>query len=179
MTDSAKQEKFLQCSRNLTRVVIEIGCGPKKKDQAYIGIDSVDLPGVDIVHNLEDGLPFIPENSVDEVTSAHTLEHIANFEGLMKDIHRILKKDGIHSVVVPHWSNPHYYSDFTHKRFFGLYTFDYFTPQSMQTLQRKVPDFYTDFHFQVTERRLKFKVSPSPRNWFNFLIARPLFNSSD
>ncbi len=179
MSEVEKSEIFRKLASRDHPVVIELGCGPYKKDTTYIGIDLLDLPGVDIVHNLEEGLAFIPDASVDVVTSSHVLEHLVQFDQMMQEIHRILKKDGVHKVVVPHWSNPHYYSDYTHKRFFGLYTFDYFTPKTQQVLNRKVPDFYTSFHFIVTERTLRFKANPSPRNLLNLLVAKPLFNASN
>jgi SAM-dependent methyltransferase len=170
---------FLQLTHNKERVLIELGCGPLKRNPESIGIDMLPLPGVDIIHNIEEGLAFIPDNSVDEIQSFHFLEHIVSFESLMKDIHRILKKDGIHKATVPHFSNPHYYSDYTHKRFFGLYTFDYFCPKAEQPLNRKVPDFYNTFHFKVTFRKYTFKTNLSPRNIVNILLVNPLFNSSN
>ena len=170
---------FSDLSAGREKVVIELGCGPNKAHADVIGIDLLPLPGVDIVHNTEEGLAFIPDNSVDEISSSHFLEHIVNFEALMKEIHRVLKPGGVHKVTVPHFSNPHYYSDFTHKRFFGLYTFDYFSKASDQSLKRKVPDFYVDFHFVVTRRDLLFIRYFSMRNFFTYFLARPLFNSSD
>src|SRR5687768_13241645 len=124
-TDKNNEDLFRHLISNKNRVVIELGCGPLKRDSDSIGIDMLAIPGVDIVHDLEKGLSFIPDNSVDEISSSHVLEHITSFENLMREIHRILKKEGIHKVTVPHFSNPYYYSDYTHKRFFGLYTFDY------------------------------------------------------
>ena len=124
---------FSDLSAGKQRVIIELGCGPNKTAADVIGIDLLPLPGVDIVHNTEEGLHFIPDNSVDEISSSHFLEHIVNFESLMKEIHRVLKPGGLNKVTVPHFSNPHYYSDFTHKRFFGLYTFDYFSMRNFFT----------------------------------------------
>lgn len=177
--DSDNGIKFRELILHKERVSIELGCGPLKRNPDSIGIDMLPIPGVDIVHNLEEGLAFIPDNSVDEISSFHVMEHISSFETLMREIHRILKINGIHKVTVPHFSNPHYYSDYTHKRFFGLYTFDYFCPKSEQKLNRKVPDFYTDFHFKVLDRKFAFKRNLSPRNILNILIAGPLFNMSD
>ena len=178
-TATSNTELFLDLIRNRERVVVELGPGPGLKSAGAIGIDLLPLQGVDIVHNLENGLSFIPDNSVDEITSSHVLEHISNFEGLMRDIHRILKKGGVHKVIVPHFSNPHYFSDWTHKRFFGLYTFDYFSKKADQELYRKVPDFYTDFYFKVTVRKFNFKIHPSPRNILNIIFANPVFNSTN
>jgi len=137
------------------KVVLELGCGPHRKE-GRIGIDRLDLPSVDIVSDLEDGLFFLPDKSVDEVHCRSVLEHIENFENLMQEIVRVLKSDGTAHIFVPHFSNPYFYSDYTHKRFFGLYTFYYFVDTRRQ-LKRKVPDFYTDFRINVISQQLVFK----------------------
>lgn len=174
-----KREKFLELIHSKTRVVVEIGCGTRKQSGDYIGIDLLPLEGVDIQHNLEEKLTFIPDNSVDEVCSSHVLEHVTQFDQLMEEIHRILKPGGVHTVTVPHFSNPYYYSDPTHKRFFGLYTFDYFARKQDQELNRKVPDFYYTFHFKVRTREYRFKTHFSPRNLLNIVFAQPFFNLSN
>lgn len=173
------RELFRQLIESRDRVIVELGSGPAKKAPGSIGVDLLPLAGVDIVHNLEEGLGFIPDNSVDEIASWHVLEHITNFEQLMREVHRVLKPTGVHRVTVPHFTNPHYYSDWTHKRFFGLYTFDYFAKKQDQSLSRTVPDFYVDFHFKVTHRQFNFKRNLAPRNLINRYIASPVFNSSN
>lgn len=135
-------------------VIVDLGCGQKTK-QGRIGVDKLDLPNVDIVADLEDGLSFLPDNSVDQIHSRSVLTHIENFENLMREIVRVLKKDGTAHVFVPHFSNPYYYSDYTHKRFFGLYTFYYFVDTECQ-LRRKVPNFYTDIRIKIISQRLVF-----------------------
>ena len=149
-------------------VTIELGCGPKKKD-GRIGVDKVDLPNVDIVADLENGLPFFPDDSVDEIHCRSVFEHIENFENLMKEIVRVLKDNGKAYVSVPHFSNPYYYSDYTHRRFFGLYTFYYFVDVERQ-LKRKVPNYYTDIRINIISQRLIFK-SPF---WFSRQIKKLL-----
>lgn len=135
-------------------VIVELGCGPTKK-QGRIGIDCLDLPGVDIVADLEKGLPFLPDNSVDEVHARSLLEHVGNLAGLMRDLCRIVKPGGTIHIFVPHFSNPYFYSDYTHSKFFGLYTFYYFVRAEKQ-LQRKVPVFYQDIRFEVRSLELQF-----------------------
>jgi SAM-dependent methyltransferase len=137
------------------KVVLELGCGPHRKE-GRIGIDRLDLPSVDIVSDLEDGLSFLPDKSVDEIHCRSVLEHIENFENLMREIVRVLKNDGLAYIYVPHFSNPYFYSDYTHKRFFGLYTFYYFVDTKCQ-LKRKVPDFYPDFRINIISQKLVFK----------------------
>jgi len=136
-------------------VVIELGCG-KKKNNNRITIDKLDLINVDIMADLESGLPFLPDQSVDEIYCKSVLEHVINFEVLMREIVRVLKPDGRAYVFVPHFSNPYYYSDYTHARHFGLYTFFYFV-ESKDQLKRKVPNFYTDIRIRIHSIQLVFK----------------------
>jgi predicted SAM-dependent methyltransferase len=136
-------------------VVIDLGCG-RKSGAGRITIDKVNSPDVDIVADLEDGLGFLPDRSVDEIHCRSVLEHIENFEELTAEMVRVLKNGGTAHIFVPHFSNPYYYSDYTHRRFFGLYTFYYFVEQEHQ-LSRKVPNFYTDTRIKVLSLRLIFR----------------------
>ena len=152
-------------------VIVELGCG-RKKTQGRIGIDKFDLPHVDIVADLEEGLAFLPDHSVDEIHCRSVMEHIENFETLMAEMVRVLKADGTAHIFVPHFSNPYYYSDYTHKRFFGLYTFYYFVSPQYQP-RRKVPDYYTQTRIRILSQRLVFRsaftlINPFRKlfNWF-------------
>jgi SAM-dependent methyltransferase len=135
-------------------VVLEPGCGRRKRAGA-IGVDRIDLPDVDIVADVEQGLDFLPDGCVDEIYARSFFEHMQNFEGLMSEIVRVLKKEGRVFVFVPHFSNPYYYSDPTHKRFFGLYSFYYFV-DSKEQLKRKVPDFYFGTKIRILSQKLIF-----------------------
>lgn len=150
-------------------VVVEIGCGSNKPADR-IGIDLVDLAGVDIVADLNLGLPFLPDASVDEIHSSHVLEHIREFELLMKEIERVTRPGGRIFIRVPHFSNPYYYSDYTHVRFLGLYTFFYFVDTEHQ-LRRKVPTFYSTIRFRVESIKLEFRSHFKPIH----LVKRQFF----
>ena len=158
------------------RIVIELGCGPNKIAGA-IGVDKYQGEAVDIIADIEKGLPFLPDNSVDELFSRHLLEHIENLEPLIREIFRVLKPGGIHRVIVPHFSNPHFYSDYTHRRFFGLYTFDYFADDASK-LKRKVPSFYNDLQFHITKRYLRFYSTKHLRNFRRSIVAKWVNRSS-
>ena len=136
-------------------LVVDLGCGPKKKP-GRVAVDKVDLPHVDIVADIEEGLPFLPDQSVDEIHCRSVLEHVQNFEHLMGEMVRVLKRNGKAYVFVPHFSNPYYYSDYTHKRPFGLYSFYYFVETKHQ-LRRKVPTFYTNIRIDILSQRLVFR----------------------
>jgi hypothetical protein len=89
----------------------------------------------------------------------------------MQELYRVTRADGRIEIVVPHFSNPYGFSDPTHVRFFGLYTFYYFADEVDQPT-RKVPSFYLSERFAVTEVQIKLlrgaKLSKpllSPLNW--------------
>jgi SAM-dependent methyltransferase len=154
-------------------VAIEIGCGPKRRDMSVITIDRVDLDTVDIVADIEQGLGFLPDRCVTRLYCRSVLEHIENFESLLREMLRVLKEDGQAYIYVPHFSNPYFYSDYTHKRFFGLYSFYYFVDPQKQ-LKRKVPVFYTDIRLEILSLKLVFKtpfwISRHLRKLFGLLI---------
>jgi len=158
-----------QVFRGSKPVILELGCGRKKKPGA-IGIDKIDLPAVDIVANIEDGLDFIPGGSVDEIYAHSFFEHVEDFEKLMMEIVRVLKKDGRVFAYVPHFSNPYYYSDPTHKSFFGLYSFYYFV-KSQHQLKRKVPDYYYDIKIRILSQKLIFSSQFPLRRIFKKILG--------
>ncbi len=150
-------------------VVVDLGCGERKRP-GRIGVDRVDLPQVDIVADLEAGLPFLPDRSVDEIHCRSVLEHIGNFEHLLGEMVRVLKDSGRACIFVPHFSNPYFYSDYTHKRPFGLYTFYYFADPAHQP-RRKVPSFYTDIRIEVLSLKLKFRSPIRILRWSRQLVG--------
>ena len=95
------------------RVIVELGCGPNKRP-GRIGIDRLPLPGVDIVADVEQGLRFLPDQSVDEIHSESFFEHIDNLESLMREIVRVLKPGARNYLFVPHFSSPLYYLSLIH-----------------------------------------------------------------
>lgn len=171
------KEELLNVLATTHKVVIDLGCGPNKKEGA-IGFDYADLPGVDYVANLEEGLSFLPDNSVDVYLNSHFLEHISQLELLMSEIHRTLKPGGRLKVIVPHFSNPYYYSDYTHVRFFGLYSFDYFSGLD-HGYRRKTPVYNNSFQYRILTRRLIFRSPYLPViSSIKKHIFTPLFNCS-
>ncbi|MBL7196750.1 MAG: methyltransferase domain-containing protein [Candidatus Omnitrophica bacterium] len=149
-------------------LVLDLASGDKainKKRQGRVTTDILDLANIDIVCDLNEGLTFLPDNSVDEIYSAMTLEHIENLTGLMNEIHRILKPWGKKFVIVPHFSNPYSYSDPTHKNYFGLYSFHYFSKADPR-YKRSVPGFYFKNKFEVLKLRLLFS---SPLRFTNLI----------
>jgi len=46
------------------------------------------------VADLNNGLIFLENNSIDEIQAFHFLEHVVDLEFFMSEIYRVLKKDG-------------------------------------------------------------------------------------
>ncbi|MEM5793040.1 MAG: class I SAM-dependent methyltransferase [Candidatus Aenigmatarchaeota archaeon] len=111
-------------SKSLTnkKVFLEIGSGGKRLFENSLTLDKEKIRNVDIFYNLENGnLPF-KDKVFDGVYASHVLEHIQNFDQLMKEIHRVLKTKGKLIIKVPYGQSylaKHPY----HVRFFSLNSF--------------------------------------------------------
>lgn len=155
--------KIKERIKNKDKIILELGPGEKKFSPETIGIDIVQKESVDIIWDLNKGFSFIEDNVVDKIISHHVLEHIENLEFLMKESFRILKKNGVFERTVPHFSNPYFYSDYTHNKFFGLYSFNYFYNEN-NYFHRQVPLYYYDIRFMVEEIKLIFRSPFRIRN---------------
>ena len=82
---------------------VDLGCGKRKVKNA-IGIDADPNSNADIICNL--GVEPIPleSNSVDKVTATQFFEHLADPIPVLNEVCRILKKDGVLFIEVPHYS---------------------------------------------------------------------------
>lgn len=141
-------------SKNFHQTKIEFGPGNTKFDESYIGLDCIEKDSVDFKCDLNEGLEFIESATVDAVYSSHFLEHVENLGNFMKEIHRVLKTNGIFESKVPHFSNPYFYSDYTHSKYWGLYSISYFSTDSW--FKRGVPSYYNDIDFKISSIQLNF-----------------------
>jgi len=82
---------------------LNLGSGNFKKN-GYINIDINKDLNPDIVYNLEIFPYPFKKNSFDIIEADHILEHLSDPFQVMKELHRILKKDGILIIRVPHFS---------------------------------------------------------------------------
>ena len=151
------KQKILHRLANHLRVELELGCGGNKRNKNAIGIDALDYPDVDIVGDIYEVLECFPPQSVDAVSSYHFVEHISDVPGLISKLARLVKPGGYVEFVAPHFSNPYFYSDPTHRSFFGLYTFCYYADKS--PFMRKVPTYGFVAEFDLINVDLIFKSS--------------------
>ena len=124
---------------------LNIGCGNDyKKD--YINLDYNSIYKLDVNHNLNKFPYPFEDEYFDEIYASHILEHIDDLFKTMDELLRILKKDGIIHIRIPHFSNGLGYSDLSHKRFFGYNTF-----KIMES------GYYNrEFNFEIIETKFNF-----------------------
>ncbi len=135
-------------------IVLDIGCGDNKLKNS-IGLDIRRLSGVDIICNIEQGLP-VKTATIDKIWCYHVLEHMSDIESFLKEGKRVLKDSGSIIITVPHFSNTLAYSDYTHKRFFGFYTFDYFS--RLKSKYWSVPTYVSpECLFLIERKKLVFR----------------------
>jgi len=146
--------------KELSSVKLDLGCGPSKSSIDSIGIDILDYETVDLVGDIFDVLSSLPDSSVDYVYSSHFFEHIVNVEHLLDELGRVLKEGGMLEVIVPHFSNPYYYSDLTHRTPFGLYSFCYYAITNGM-FRRQVPTYKRTLKFSIDEIELRFQTTKS------------------
>ena len=136
---------------------LELGCGQSKRDKGAVGVDALPLPGVDIVGDAMEVLRSIRSGSVQSIYSEHFMEHVDNPLALLREAERVLVSGGEFRAVIPHFSNPAFYSDPTHSSQFGLYTFAYWVKSSPYS--RKVPQYIEPLDFALVSARHRFKSS--------------------
>ena len=157
---------------SISEVQLDIGCGPSKLKGA-IGIDALDYDEVDLVGDVFDVLESFPNQSVDRVYSKHFFEHVGDLSRLIDEVSRVLKVGGTMHVITPHFSNPYYYSDPTHRTPFGLYTFCYYA-RTDDMFRRQVPVYQRNLVLSLQSVRLSFQTTKGQyvRSAFKKLIER-------
>lgn len=172
MTEVLDKKGILSRLGEIAPVVLDLGCGPTRRHSGWIGVDRLDDEAVDLVGDVFEVLRRFPEGSVDEVRSSHFFEHVDDLPGLMAEIQRVLKKRGLLEVVVPHFSNPYFHSDYTHRRAFGLYTFSYLAKD--EVLKVKVPDYRTGLEFEMESVKMIFRsphrAGHMMKGWMGWLV---------
>lgn len=117
--------------------VLDVGCGINKYEGA-IGLDNNPRTAADVIHDLGD-VPYpFADDEFDLVVSSHSIEHVPDVMAFVEELYRITKNGGRIKIVTPHYTNPDWATDPTHRNHFNCYSFNSFMPE------RQVFDFYTD-----------------------------------
>jgi len=102
--------------------ILDVGCGWNKHTGA-IGIDSNPKTDADVIHDLGT-VPYpFKENEFDEIIARHVIEHVPDALALVTELHRITKPGGRIKIVTPHYSNPDWATDLTHRNHLNSYSF--------------------------------------------------------
>jgi SAM-dependent methyltransferase len=130
---------------------LNLGCGNDIRSD-YVNLDSKLLPGVNVVHDLEN-LPLPFENaSFEFILCQDVLEHVEYIQ-LLKELHRILIPGGKVQIRVPHFTSVNNFRDPTHKKMFSVFLFNMFVKLTLHDR-----GYYFDFHFSESiERRITFR----------------------
>lgn len=108
--------------------ILDVGCGQNKYPGA-IGIDSNPRAHADVVHDLG-VLPYpFPDDEFDQIICRHVIEHVPDVMSFVSELHRITKRGGVIKIVTPHYSNPDWPTDPTHRNHFNSYSFTCFMPE--------------------------------------------------
>ena len=119
----------------MTEARLHLGCGNEILP-GWINHDLADLPGVDVVHDL-DSYPWpFEDDQFAEVRMHHVLEHLAEPVRAIEELHRITGHGGTVEVRVPYWNSTDWASDPTHKTAFSEYSFDFFDPETRHGRER-------------------------------------------
>lgn len=150
---------------------LNVGCGTDIRP-GFVNLDSADLPGVDVVHDLTSlPLPFEDERFV-EVVCQDVLEHMPSYVALLSEIHRIMRPGGLLVVRSPHFTSRAVWLDPTHRTTFSIDTLRFFVAGDMYAER----SYYFPFKF----RALKSARIVFHRNrWmpWNYMLE-PLVNRS-
>ena len=114
---------------NESRRKLHVGCG-RNILEGWINLDLMDLPGVDIVADLDDcknkKLP-LRENSIEEFYVSHVIEHIKNPLDMMEELYRVAMPNAKAIFRCPYGSSDEAFEDPTHVRQYFLNSFGYFS----------------------------------------------------
>ena len=85
----------------MTKTKLNLGCGSRPKE-GWINVDSYQHSGVFRVVDLNEiPMPW-KDVAVDEIFTAHVLEHLRDPVAVLCEFHRMLKPGGRVTVIVPH-----------------------------------------------------------------------------
>lgn len=117
--------------------ILDVGCG-KNKTEGAVGLDNNPRTAADVIHDLgEIPYPF-PDDEFDLVVSNHVVEHVPDVIAFITELHRVTRHGGRIKLLTPHYTNPDWPNDPTHRNLINSYTFNTFLPG------RQVFDFYTE-----------------------------------
>lgn len=99
-------------------------CCATRKPEGYYGIDILPFPGVDMVCDLNAGIP-LPDNSCQEVRAHDAIEHMRDGMKTMKEIWRVCTDGALVDILVPSTDGRGAWQDLTHVSYWNQNSFGY------------------------------------------------------
>ena len=144
------------------RRVLHLGSGWKYAPEA-VNVDLVASTNPDLVHNLDIRPWPLPDGHFREVRAYDVVEHLDDIVATMGEIHRVCVDGAVVRITVPHFSCANAFTDITHRHYFSVASFNYFTGDNEFA-------FYTDKQFRRVQANIVF--APTLLNKFVWRLAR-------
>ena len=117
--------------------ILDVGCG-RNKHPGAIGMDHNPDTDADVIHDLGD-IPYpFADGEFDEVVGNHVVEHVPDVTAFISELYRVTKPGGRIRLLAPHYTNPDWACDVTHRNPLNCYSFQNFIPD------RQLFPFYTE-----------------------------------
>jgi SAM-dependent methyltransferase len=149
---TSETERLSQATAAVSRSgkkILDVGCG-RNKTPGAIGLDSNSRTDADVIHDLGD-IPYpFPADEFDEVIGNHVIEHVPDVMAFVSELYRVTKPGGRIKILTPHYSNPDWPNDPTHRNHLNSYSFNYFIEDPRH---RNFP-FYTDVQLRILRKHV-------------------------
>ncbi len=130
---------------------LNLGCGRKRRD-GMLNVDIAKGAAADLHFDLNNRPWPLPRNHFREMYAMDVLEHLDSVVHTLEEIHSVGAEGALVHLTVPHFSSANAFTDPTHRHFFGVASFDYFSTGHEL-------DFYSSARFRVESCRLFFYPS--------------------
>ncbi len=113
-----------------------------------MGIDQFDLPGVDLVCDLNQTWPLL-DSEFDQVVFRHSICHLNSLESALREARRVCRKGGTIEIISPHFSSDNAFTDPTMTFSTGYRTMDYYCANGSTMY-----GYYGQLGLQIREQRI-------------------------
>jgi SAM-dependent methyltransferase len=104
------------------RRVLNLGCG-RKHVVGAVNLDVTAETDPDVVHDLNARPWPLPDGHFEEVLAHDVIEHLSDTVAALEEIHRVCRHGARVKITVPHFSCSNAFTDPTHRRYFGRFSF--------------------------------------------------------
>jgi SAM-dependent methyltransferase len=146
---------------------VNLGCGTQKRPDC-LNVDLRESVAPDLVLDLGSRPYPLPRDHFEYAYALDVIEHLDDVQGFLEEVHSILAPGGTLEITTPHFSCANSYSDPTHRKHLGYFSFDDFTGHSPR-------NFYSPVRFEMAARLLVFHSSLPDRALARFANRHPAF----